>query len=98
MRRILRDYASILRRREVKKITDSNYYKSISFALIKDMLRKNSFDGYVGFNNSGFYSVLPINRRTEHVDALSSLNKNISLKLKNLYEDNNKVKRSLKFK
>lgn len=86
MRRTLKDYASTLRRGEVKKITDSNRYGYVSFASIKDILKKNPLGGYVGYNSSGFYSILPINRHTEYIIDFSSLNKRISLKLDNIMD------------
>lgn len=84
MRRTLKDYASTLRRKEIKKISDSNRYRSVLFTSIKGILKKNPLGSCIGYNSSGFYSILPIDRRTEYIVNFSSLNKRISLKLKNI--------------
>ena len=84
MRRTLKDYTSTLRRKEIKKVSDSNKYRSVLFTSIKDMLKKNPLGGYAGYNSSGFCSILPIDRRTEYIMDFSSLNKRTSLKLRNI--------------
>ncbi len=83
MRRTLKYYTFTLRRKEIKKISDSNKYRSALFTSIKDILKKNPLGGYVGYNND-FYSILPIDRRAEYIVGFSSLNKRISLKLRNI--------------
>ena len=83
MRRTLKDYATKLKRREVKKITDSNRYRSVLCTSFKNLIENNPTSGHIKYDSNGYHTILPINRIAEHTVAFSSFERH-SLKLKHV--------------